>query len=34
MELYQNTIGYGFLKRRPSCRYCCYGNYAAGSKPI
>jgi len=23
-----------FLEHRPSNRYCCYGNCAAGSKPI
>jgi len=23
-----------FLRHRPSSRYCCYGNHAAGSKPI
>jgi len=23
-----------FLRYRPSSRYCCCGNYAAGSKPI
>jgi len=23
-----------FLRHRPSSLYCCYGNHAAGSKPI
>jgi len=32
MELCQNNIGSGFLRHRPSNRYCCYGNFAAGFK--
>jgi len=23
-----------FLRHTPSSRYCCYGNHAAGSKPV
>jgi len=33
-ELYQNVIGSGFLRHRPSSHYCCRGNHAAYSKPI
>jgi len=32
IELCQNIVGSGFL--RQSSHYCCYGNRAAGSKPI
>jgi len=28
-----NIVGSGFLRHRPSSRYCCYENHAAGSKP-
>jgi len=34
IELCQNIAGSGFLRHRPSSRYCCYGSHAAGSKPI
>ena len=28
------VVGFGFSRHRPSSRYCCYGNHAAGSKPF
>ena len=34
IELCQNIVGFGCLRHRPSSRYCCYGNYMAGSKSI
>jgi len=34
IELSQNIVGSGVLRHRLSSRYCCYGNDAAGSKPI
>jgi len=34
IELCQNIVGSGFSRRRPSSRYGCHGNHAAGSKPI
>jgi len=34
MELCPNIVGSSFLRHRPSNRYCCYENHAAGSKPI
>jgi len=34
IEVYQNIVGACFLRHRPSRHYCCYGNHAAGSKPI
>jgi len=34
IELCQNIVGSGFLRHRPSSRYCYYGNHAASSKPI
>jgi len=30
----KNIVGSGFLRHRLWSRYCCYGNHAAGSKPI
>jgi len=32
IELCQNIAQSDFLRHRPSSRYCCYGNDAAGSK--
>jgi len=32
IELCQYIVVCGFMRRRPSSRYCCYGNHAAGSK--
>jgi len=32
--LCQNIVGSAVLRHRPSSRYCCCGNHAAGSKPI
>jgi len=26
IELCQNIVGSGFLRRRPTSHYCCYGN--------
>jgi len=34
MELCPSIVGSGFLRHRPSSRYCCYGNHAVGSKPV
>jgi len=34
IELCQNVAGSGFLRHRPSSRYCCYRNHAAGSESI
>ena len=35
IELCQNIVKAPvFFRHRPSSRYCCYGNHAAGSKPI
>jgi len=34
IKLYQNIVGSGFLRHRPSSRNCCCGNHAAHSKPI
>jgi len=31
---YHRHKGPVYLRHRPSSRYCCYGNCAAGSKPI
>jgi len=34
MSKYRIRSGPSFLRHRPSSRYCCYGNCAAGSKPV
>jgi len=34
MPKYRICSGPVFLRHRPSSRYCCFGNSAAGSKPI
>jgi len=35
VNLHQNIVRSGFfLSHRPSSRYWCYGNCAAGSEPI
>jgi len=34
IELCQNIVESSFLRHRPSNRYGCHGNHAAGSKPI
>jgi len=34
IELRQNIVESVISRHRPSSRYCCYGNHAAGSKPI
>jgi len=30
----KRTVFWFFLRHRPSSHYCCYGNRAAGSKPV
>jgi len=34
IKLCQNIVGSGFLRHTPTSRCCCYGNHAAGSKPM
>jgi len=34
MSKYHRQMGPVVLRLRPSSRYCCYGNRAAGTKPI
>jgi len=34
IELCQNIVYGPVFWHRPSSGYCCYGNHAAGSKPI
>jgi len=34
MANYRIHSGPVFLRHRPSSRYCCHGNCAAGSRPI